>query len=127
MESTMQIVNIRKEYTQGGLLEAEIDADPIRQFQTWFEQALAAQVPEPNAMTLATATADGQPAARIVLLKAFDAAGFTFYTNYDSRKGRELAANPRGAPILLGGTSTAGAHRRHGRARLGNRVRRVFP
>ena len=97
----MQIANMRKEYTRGGLLEAEVDADPIRQFQTWFEQALAAQVPEPNAMTLATATPDGQPAARIVLLKAFDAAGFTFYTNYESRKGRELAANPRAALLFF--------------------------
>ncbi len=97
----MNIANMRKEYLQGGLLETDVDADAIRQFQTWFTQALAAEVPEPNAMTLATATPDGQPAARIVLLKAFDDSGFTFYTNYEGRKGRELAANPRAALLFF--------------------------
>src|SRR6185437_15894954 len=97
----MTIANMRKEYMRGGLSEADVDADALRQFQTWFAQALTAEVPEPNAMTLATATPDGQPAARIVLLKAFDAAGFTFYTNYESRKGRELTANPRAALLFF--------------------------
>lgn len=97
----MEIANIRKEYVWGGLSESDMDADPIRQFEAWFRQALAANLPEPNAMTLATATPDGQPSARIVLLKAFDASGFTFYTNYEGRKGRELTANPRAALLFF--------------------------
>ena len=97
----MQIADLRKEYTAGGLSEADVDADPLHQFEKWFGQALAVQLPEPNAMTLATATPDGQPSARVVLLKAFDASGFTFFTNYDSRKGRELSANPRAALLLF--------------------------
>jgi pyridoxamine 5'-phosphate oxidase len=97
----MQIANIRKEYRQGGLLEVDMDPDPIRQFEVWFQQALAANLPEPNAMTLATATPDGVPSARIVLLKAFDVSGFTFFTNYDSRKGRELTVNPRAALLFF--------------------------
>lgn len=97
----MQIANIRKEYIWGGLAESDVDADPLRQFEVWFRQALTANVPEPNAMTLATATPDGQPSARVVLLKAFDAAGFTFFTNYDSRKGRELAANAHAALLFF--------------------------
>ncbi len=97
----MHIANMRKEYLWAGLSETEVDADPIRQFEAWFAQARAANLPEPNAMTLATATPDGQPAARIVLLKAFDASGFTFFTNYDSRKGRELTANPRAALLFF--------------------------
>jgi pyridoxamine 5'-phosphate oxidase len=100
-ENPMQIANIRKEYLWGGLSEADMDADPIRQFERWFQHAVAAKLPEPNAMTLATATPDGQPSARIVLLKAFDASGFTFFTNYDSRKGRELTQNPRAALLLF--------------------------
>ncbi|MHB1422225.1 MAG: pyridoxamine 5'-phosphate oxidase [Gemmataceae bacterium] len=97
----MQIADMRKEYLWSGLSEADVDADPIRQFEKWFEQARAANLTEPNAMTLATAAADGQPSARVVLLKAFDASGFAFFTNYDSRKGRELAANPRAALLFF--------------------------
>jgi pyridoxamine 5'-phosphate oxidase len=97
----MQIANMREEYTWSDLSEADVDADPLRQFAKWFEQALAAHLPEPNAMTLATATPDGQPSARMVLLKAFDASGFTFFTNYDSRKGRELTTNPRAALLFF--------------------------
>jgi pyridoxamine 5'-phosphate oxidase len=97
----MKIANIRKEYEWSGLSEVDVDADPIRQFEKWLRQALAANLPEPNAMTLATATADGQPSARMVLLKHFDASGFTFFTNYDSRKGRELTANPRAALLFF--------------------------
>jgi pyridoxamine 5'-phosphate oxidase len=96
----MQLPEMRKEYTRPGLHEADLDADPIRQFRRWFDEALAANVPEPNAMTLATATPDGAPSARIVLLKDLSDAGFTFYTNYDGRKGRELAANPRAALVF---------------------------
>ena len=69
-------------------------ADPLQQFERWLEQAIAAQVPEPNAMTLATVGADGRPSTRIVLVKGYDARGIVWYTNYDSRKGRELAGNP---------------------------------
>jgi pyridoxamine 5'-phosphate oxidase len=97
----MQIANMRKEYIWGGLSEADMDADPVRQFEMWFQQALTANLPEPNAMTLATATPDGQPSARIVLLKMYDASGFTFFTNYDSRKGREVMANPRAALLFF--------------------------
>lgn len=84
-----------------GLRRADLDPDPVAQFRTWFEQALAAGLPEPNAMTVATAMADGTPSARVVLLKAFDARGFTFFTNYRSRKGRELDANPRAALVFF--------------------------
>jgi pyridoxamine 5'-phosphate oxidase len=87
--------NIRTDYALAGLSEADAADDPIEQFRRWFNQALAAEVAEPNAMTVATVGADGAPAARILLLKGVDERGFTFFTNYDSRKGRELAENPR--------------------------------
>ncbi len=97
----MTLADLRRDYTRAGLSEADADPDPIRQFAAWMRQALAALVPEPNAMTLATAGPDGRPSARTVLLKGFDAAGFTFHTNYDSRKGRELAANPHAALLFF--------------------------
>lgn len=87
----------RKEYDRAALDEATIDCDPLRQFAAWYDAAVAAGVPEPEAMTLSTATADGRPSARVVLLRGFDARGFCFFSNYDSRKGRELAANPHAA------------------------------
>ena len=87
----------RKEYEQAALDEATVDRDPLRQFAAWYDAAVAAGVPEPEAMTLSTATADGRPSARIVLLRGFDARGFCFFSNYESRKGRELAANPQAA------------------------------
>ena len=87
----------RKEYEQAALDEAGIDRDPIRQFAAWYDAAVVAGVPEPEAMTLSTATPDGHPSARIVLLRGFDERGFCFFTNYASRKGRELAANPHAA------------------------------
>jgi pyridoxamine 5'-phosphate oxidase len=96
----MQLPELRKEYSQAGLSEADVDPDPIRQFRRWFDEAVAAGVPEPNAMTLATATPDGAPSARIVLLKDLSEAGFTFYTNYNGRKAREIAANPRAALVF---------------------------
>ena len=96
----MTIADLRKEYAFAGLVESDVDADPIRQFQNWFDQALAANLPEPNAMTLATSTADGFPSARIVLLKGLDDRGFAFYTNFDSRKGREILSNPRAALVF---------------------------
>ena len=91
------LAKLRVEYTRGQLDEADVSPDPIEQFGRWFNEARAANVPEANAMTLATADADARPSARVVLLKSFDARGFAFYTNYDSRKGRELGANPRAA------------------------------
>ena len=87
----------RKEYEQDALDEATVARDPIAQFATWYDAAVAAGVPEPEAMTLSTATPDGRPSARIVLLRGFDPRGFCFFTNYDSRKGRELAVNPHAA------------------------------
>jgi len=90
----MSIADLRQTYQKFVLLEDSAAADPVAQFSAWFEQAQAAQVPEPTAMTLATADADGRPSARIVLLKGYDADGFVFYTNYLSRKGRELADRP---------------------------------
>ncbi|MCS7101576.1 MAG: pyridoxamine 5'-phosphate oxidase [Burkholderiaceae bacterium] len=97
----MSLADLRNEYKRGALDEAHADVDPLRQFQRWFDEALAAQVAEPNAMTLATADAAGRPSARIVLLKGFDARGFVFFTNYDSRKGSELAANPHAALLFF--------------------------
>lgn len=91
------IADIRKDYARGGLAEGDLAPDPFAQFARWFAEAAAAAVPEPNAMTVATAGADGQPSARVVLLKGFDERGFVFYTNYASDKGRDLAENPRAA------------------------------
>jgi pyridoxamine 5'-phosphate oxidase len=90
----MSLADVRTEYSKAGLTEADCDADPLRQFAHWFGEALAAGLTEPTAATLATATPDGRPSARIVLLKGMDDRGFTFFTNYQSRKGQELAANP---------------------------------
>ena len=91
----------RREYTFGVLDEQAMARDPFVQFGAWLEEAIAAGVPEPHAMTLATATAEGVPSARIVLLKEFDPRGFVFFTNYDSRKGGELAQNARAALVFL--------------------------
>src|SRR5215213_2291551 len=92
----LHAADMRREYSLAGLDESDIDADPMRQFGQWFVEAQA-EVPEPNAMVLATASPDGEPAARIVLLKGFDERGFLFYSNYESPKGRALAQNPRAA------------------------------
>ncbi|MGI8688601.1 MAG: pyridoxamine 5'-phosphate oxidase [Thermomicrobiales bacterium] len=94
------VAALRQEYAGMRLDEGDVDTDPVTQFTRWFEQALAAHVPEPNAMTVATATRAGMPAARIVLLKGFDARGFVFYTNYEGRKGQELAENPVAALVF---------------------------
>ena len=88
------IENLREDYRQGSLDEQSALENPYRQFELWFDQALKAEVPEPNAMTLATATPKGVPSARIVLLKGLDENGFVFYTNYSSKKGQELSENP---------------------------------
>jgi pyridoxamine 5'-phosphate oxidase len=94
---------MRREYIREALAEADVDADPVVQFGRWFEQAEQAGLLEPTAMTLATATPDGRPSARMVLLRGFDERGFCFYTNYESRKGVELAANPRAALVFWWG------------------------
>jgi pyridoxamine 5'-phosphate oxidase len=91
---------MRREYTREALAEADVDADPVVQFGHWFEQAEQSGLLEPHAMTLATATPDGRPSARMVLLRGFDERGFCFYTNYESRKAAELAANPRAALVF---------------------------
>jgi pyridoxamine 5'-phosphate oxidase len=95
----MSLSDLRREYTLAGLKESDLDSNPFKQFDKWFQQALAAGLPEPNAMTLATATLAGKPSARIVLLKGFDERGFVFFTNYESQKGRELLANPQAALV----------------------------
>ncbi len=91
---------MRNEYMRASLDEADAAADPLTQFQRWFDEAVHAELPTPNAMTLATVAADGAPGARIVLLKGADQHGFVFYTNYQSRKGHELAANPRAVLVF---------------------------
>jgi pyridoxamine 5'-phosphate oxidase len=97
----MAETNQRSEYQAGFLTEEAVDSDPVRQFRIWFEEALAANLREPSAMTLATVSPDGRPSARIVLLRGFDERGFTFFTNYESRKGREMQANPHAALVLF--------------------------
>jgi pyridoxamine 5'-phosphate oxidase len=97
----MNIADLRQEYMRAGFAEADAHADPLVQFQRWFEDAQAAQLPLANAMTLATVSSGGAPAARVVLLKGLDGGGFVFYTNYASRKGRELAAQPRSCLVFL--------------------------
>jgi pyridoxamine 5'-phosphate oxidase len=96
----MDIANLRKDYTRASLDVTDVDTDPFRQFNLWLDQAIEGQVPEPTAMTLATVDASGQPSARIVLLKGVEAGGFTLFTNYLSRKGRELAVNPKAALLF---------------------------
>lgn len=99
----MDLSELRLSYTAAGLLESDIDPDPFRQFELWMNQAIAMGLLEPNAMTLATTDASGQPNARTVLLKGFDASGFVFYTNYQSRKGREITGNPKVALLFYWG------------------------
>lgn len=96
----MSIPALRRDYMGKSLNEADLAGDPYVQFQRWFDEALRAELPMLNAMTLATVGADGAPSARIVLLKGVDHNGFVFYTNYHSRKGRDLAANPRAALVF---------------------------
>ncbi|HWV27973.1 MAG TPA: pyridoxamine 5'-phosphate oxidase [Aeromicrobium sp.] len=95
------LASMRTEYAAVGLDEATAGSDPYDLFDRWLEQAVAAGLAEPNAMALATATVDGVPSVRIVLLKGLDESGAVFHTNYDSRKGVELAQNPRAAAVLL--------------------------
>ena len=97
----MNIADLRTDYARAALDEEHSDADAIRQFTRWWDEAMASQVREANAMTVATAEGDGRPAARTVLLKGYDDRGFVFFTNYQSRKGRELAANPRACLLFF--------------------------
>ncbi len=90
-----ELIELRQEYSFAGLSAADLAADPVEQFRTWFKTWHDVCVGDPNAMVVATAGADGRPSARTVLLRALDEGGFTFFTNLDSRKGRELATNPR--------------------------------
>lgn len=92
---------LRVDYKRAALSERDAASDPFELFTRWFDEAVAAAIPEPNAMTLATVDAAGRPAARIVLMKGIDTRGVVFHTNYDSRKGRDLAANPRAALLFF--------------------------
>jgi pyridoxamine 5'-phosphate oxidase len=94
------VADLRKDYTLQELNETDVAPNPFIQFQKWFDEALLAQLLEPNAMTVATATTDGKPSARMVLLKDFDERGFVFFTNYNSHKGQELAENPQAALVF---------------------------
>jgi pyridoxamine 5'-phosphate oxidase len=95
------LADLRRDYTLAGLSEADAGDDPFALFHAWFDAAVSAGLPDPNAFTLATATPDGRPSARVVLLKHLDDRGFTFFTNYQSRKAGELAANPHAAMVFL--------------------------
>jgi pyridoxamine 5'-phosphate oxidase len=95
------IADIRKDYMLRSLIEKDVAAHPIRQFDTWWQEALHSEIDEVNAMTLATASADGVPAARIVLLKGYDERGYVFFTNYESFKGLQLAENPRACLVFF--------------------------
>src|SRR5688572_1137742 len=90
----MSLADLRRDYSLAGLNESDLAPNPIQQFEKWFREALTAEIVEPNAMVLATVDTSGHPSTRVVLLKAIDERGFSFFTNYESRKGRELAGNP---------------------------------
>ncbi|WP_194712747.1 pyridoxamine 5'-phosphate oxidase [Noviherbaspirillum soli] len=96
----MSIADLRKDYSRAMLTEAEVDPDPTVQFATWFRQAMEAGIPEANAMSVATVGADGRPSSRILLIKDFNRDGFTWFTNYRSRKGRDLEAHPYAALLF---------------------------
>lgn len=96
----MDLYNFREEYTQSGLDLPDLAASPIEQFRKWFDQACAAKIPEPNAMSLCTVGNDGMPSARTVLLKAYDERAFVFFTNYSGRKAQQIAENPKAALLF---------------------------
>lgn len=95
------LADLRKTYSRESLSQSAVDPDPIVQFRNWMNEALDAKLPEPNAMTLATADADGKPSARVVLIKGVDERGFVFFTNYESHKGHDLEANPHAALVFF--------------------------
>ncbi len=104
MTSSDDLAHLRKMFSLRPLDELGVDLNPFEQFRQWFEEAMKAELHEPTAMVLATATPDGKPSARVVLLKGFDERGLSFYTNYEGRKSAELSANPQAAlTVLLGG------------------------
>ena len=115
-----ELARMRTEYARTGLDEAVAGEDPLALAREWFADAIAAQVHEPNAMALATATPDGQPSVRIVLLKGLDERGAVFFTSYESRKGHELAQNPRAAAVMLW-------HPLHRQLRIEGPVERLAP
>ncbi len=100
MQENNELKNMRLSYGRDQLLESNIDKNPFAQFKTWFDLVIKNQIVEPNAMTIATATKSGIPSVRVVLLKEFDETGFTFFTNYGSRKGNELTVNPNAAILF---------------------------
>ncbi len=97
----MSIADIRTDYKKASLAESDVKSDPFSQFASWFDQAMKADVPEPNAMTLSTVNTDGKPSSRIVLIKEFDERGFSWFTNYDSAKGQDLENNPHAALLFF--------------------------
>ncbi|MDQ6648957.1 MAG: pyridoxamine 5'-phosphate oxidase [Actinomycetota bacterium] len=99
-QGRIAVSDLRRSYRRSGLSEAELAADPLEQFDRWLQEAIDAGMDEPTAMVLATADADGRPSARTVLLKGYDERGFVFFTGHDSRKGRELGANPRASLLF---------------------------
>lgn len=96
----MPLADLRRDYSLAGFLEKDAAKDPFRQFEKWFQEAEAAKIPEPNAMVCSLANREGRPSSRVVLLKGLDGRGFVFYTNYESRKGREIAENPRASLLF---------------------------
>jgi len=96
-----KIAEIRKEYSYKALVESELEADPIKQFNIWWQDALEAKITDVNAMTVATASADGMPSARTILLKGFSKSGFVFFTNYDSFKAQQLSENPKACLVFF--------------------------
>jgi pyridoxamine 5'-phosphate oxidase len=96
-----KLADLRKSYMKGSLSEEDVEANPIDQFNIWFDQARHAELPEPNAMTVASVDANGKPSARVVLIKEVTQAGFVFFTNYESRKGQALIANPHAALLFF--------------------------
>jgi len=101
MNNSAPLASLRQDYRQQSLSETEVSQDPLQQFQIWFQHAQDSEIIEPNAMTLATASPDGKPSARIVLLKGIQEDGFVFFTNYDSRKGRQIHDNPFGCLVFF--------------------------
>jgi len=101
MQISTDLATIRKDYRLQSLSEEDVDTNPIKQFEKWFQQALASGIEEPNAMTLATSTTDGKPSARIVLLKGIKDNGFVFFTNYESKKGKQIHDNPSAGIVFF--------------------------